>query len=214
MTNYWNLLYLGEIYMGTPSSGDQQQFMVVWDTGSGGYLARSSQCTGCEGDKFETDDSTTFAWKSPADYDSTTYMDGTSLSGQLAYDRVCPTDNDDSCADDFKFVAISSASGLRDYEDGIIGLWSGNRDSYTNEEEMIMHKMFDDSTIDEKVFSFYLTDLASSSYIDFGTPNTAAMTDEADIIYIPIIDDDYWWTAKVQGLRWGTEMNDDTEYMI
>lgn len=38
MTNYWNLLYLGEIYMGS----DMQEFMVVWDTGSGGYLARSS----------------------------------------------------------------------------------------------------------------------------------------------------------------------------
>ena len=81
MTNYWNLLYLGEIYMGTPASGDQQQFMVVWDTGSGGYLARSDQCTGCEGDKFQTGDSSTFAWKSPADFDAVEYMDGTSLSG-------------------------------------------------------------------------------------------------------------------------------------
>ena len=154
MTNYWNLLYLGEIYMGS----DMQGFMVVWDTGSGGYLARSSQCTSCSGDKFITDDSTTFAWKDPAEYDTVTYMDGTSLYGQFAYDRVCPTTDTNSCADDFLFVAISSASGLRDYEDGIIGLWSGNY-SAANQDEMIMNKMFDDSTIDEKVFSFYLTDL-------------------------------------------------------
>ena len=68
MTNYWNLLYLGEIYMGTP----MQDFMVVWDTGSGGYLARSSECvsSGCDGKKFETGDSSTFNWVSPADYDS------------------------------------------------------------------------------------------------------------------------------------------------
>lgn len=171
--------------------------MVVWDTGSGGYLSRGSLCSGCDGDKFQIDDSTTFAWKSPDEYDSVTYMDGTSLYGQLAYDRVCPTTNDDSCADDFLFVAISSASGLRDYEDGIIGLWSGNSDSYTNEEEMIMNKMFTDSTIDEKVFSFYLTDLSESSYIDFGTPNTAVMSDVNDIIYIDIIDNDIWWTAKM-----------------
>jgi len=33
---------------------NSQKFMVVWDTGSGGYLARSSDCTssGCDGDKF------------------------------------------------------------------------------------------------------------------------------------------------------------------
>ena len=55
--------------------------MVVWDTGSGGYLARSSECSACEGSKFEVEDSTTFAWKDPADYDSVEYMDGTALSG-------------------------------------------------------------------------------------------------------------------------------------
>ena len=140
-------------------------------------------------------------------------MDGTSLYGQFAYDRVCPTTDTNSCADDFLFVAISSASGLRDYEDGIIGLWSGNY-SAANQDEMIMNKMFDDSTIDEKVFSFYLTDLANDSYIDFGTPNTAVMSDPADIIWIPIEDNDYWWTAKVQGLRWGSLMNDSAEYML
>ena len=131
----------------------------------------------------------------------------------MAYDRVCPTSDDDSCADDFLFVAISESSGLREYEDGIIGLWSGNK-SAAVQEEMIMNKMFTDSTIDEKVFSFYLTDLDNSSYIDFGTPNTAVMSDEADIIYIDIEDEDYWWSAKVQGLRWGSQMNDDTEYSI
>lgn len=59
MTNLWNLLYLGEIYMGTP----MQQLYVVWDTGSGGHLIRSSDCTDastCEGDKFIREDSSTF----------------------------------------------------------------------------------------------------------------------------------------------------------
>ena len=79
---------------------------------------------------------------------------------------------------------------------------------------MIMNKMLTDSTITEKVFSFYLTDLDGSSYIDFGTPNTSVMSDPSDIIYIDIIDDDVWWTAKIEGLRWGSNMNDSTEYMI
>ena len=51
---------------------------------------------------------------------------------------------------------------------------------------MIMHKMYSDSTIDEKVFSFYLTDLTGSSFIDFGTPNTSLMSDPANIVYIDI----------------------------
>ena len=77
-----------------------------------------------------------------------------------------------------------------------------------------MYKMFADSTIDENVFSFYLTDQLGSSYIDFGTPNTAVMSDPADIVYIDIDDDNIWWTAPIQGMRWGSSMNDDTEYAI
>lgn len=80
MENYWNLLYLGEIYLGTPLQG----FMVVWDTGSGGLLLRTTDCTDvddCEGDKFDIDASSTFSYNSPATYDRTTYMDGTSLYG-------------------------------------------------------------------------------------------------------------------------------------
>ena len=77
-----------------------------------------------------------------------------------------------------------------------------------------MNKMIDDSTIDQKVFSFYLTDLQGSSYIDFGTPNTAVMSDVNDIIYIDIIDDDAWWTNYVEGIRFGDLMNDVTEYAL
>ena len=60
---------------------------------------------------------------------------------------------------------------------------------------MIMNKMFSDSTIDEKVFSFYLTGESGSSYIDFGTPNTAVMSDPSSILYIDIQDENRWWTA-------------------
>ena len=49
LTNYYNLNYLGELYMGS----DQQKFTVVWDTGSGSLLLESSLCTdGCSGDVF------------------------------------------------------------------------------------------------------------------------------------------------------------------
>ena len=43
LTNYFNLNYLGELYMGS----NEQKFMVVWDTGSGSLLLKSSLCSGC-----------------------------------------------------------------------------------------------------------------------------------------------------------------------
>ena len=103
--------------------------------------------------------SSTFSYKSPASYDTVTYMDSTSLYGQHAYDRVCPVSDTNSCANNFQFVALSSTTGLKDYEDGIIGMWSGNKAS-ADTAEMYMMKVYPDSTITERTFSFYLTNLS------------------------------------------------------
>ena len=73
LTNYSNLNYLGELYMGS----DQQKFMVVWDTGSGSLLLESNLCSNCSGDVFQISQSSSFAYKSPEEYDTTTYLDGT-----------------------------------------------------------------------------------------------------------------------------------------
>lgn len=159
LTNYFNLNYLGEVYVGS----GQEKFMVVWDTGSGAFLLESSACSGCNGDTFTIADSTSFAYKSPAEYDTVTYLDGTSLSGQVATDKICPTTGDaNSCGNTAQFVALTAQNGLGDHEDGILGLWSGNVSSYisgTGDEEMFMKHMKADSDITEETFSFYMTGL-------------------------------------------------------
>lgn len=40
------------------------------------------------------------------------------------------------------------------------------------------------------------------------------MSDPASIIWIDIKSNDAWWTAPLTGLRWGSQMNDSTEYAI
>jgi hypothetical protein len=51
------------------------------------------------------------------------------------------------------------------------------------------------STITEAIVSFYLTDKHGSSFIDFGTPNPAAMRggDISKIVYIDTEQDAYKW---------------------
>lgn len=127
-------------------------------------------------------------------------MDGTSLKGKHAYDRVCPSTTETSCANDFRFVAITKQDGLSSNEDGILGMWSGNVSGYDTT-EMFMYKMAADSDIDANIFSFYLTGEDSQSYIDFGTPNAAVSTDAP--IYIDIDDENEWFTADITGFRWG-----------
>ena len=88
--------------MGTPNDGgSQQSFNVVWDTGSGAYLARSTLCSSCTGTKFDMSRSSTFAYKSPPSSDEVEYMDGTKLEGIHATDKVCATSDSNSCANNF-----------------------------------------------------------------------------------------------------------------
>jgi hypothetical protein len=79
---------------------------------------------------------------------------------------------------------------------------------------MLMPGLFADSTITENIFSFYMTGLDGASYIDFGTVDSSIVVNDADVVWIDIEDDDYWWTSSVTGFRWGPEWSDDTEYAI
>lgn len=85
-------------------------------------------------------------------------MDGTMLQGDWGTDRVCPTADTGSCATDFKFVVIDVADGLASYEDGIIGLWSGNTAS-ADKSVMIVPEMVRTNAIAAKAFSFHLSGL-------------------------------------------------------
>ena len=110
MTNVYNVIYLGEIYIGTP----KQKLDVIYDTGSGHFLARSTYCTTCleTGTKFYYAHSSTWTKESPSSVKSVKYLDGTLLSGYFGTDNVCPTTASGSCANSFKFAAIYEASGL------------------------------------------------------------------------------------------------------
>ena len=82
-------------------------------------------------------------------------------------------------------MALTQADGLADYEDGILGMWSGNRIGYSNT-EMLMTGLFADNAISENVFSFYLTGLSGTSYIDFGPIDTSLVTDTSQILWMDI----------------------------
>ena len=132
-SNSYNLMYEGPVFLGS----DEQEFDVVWDTGSGTLLVKSEACSDCAGTTYSYTSSTSHTFNSPAAYDRVSYLDGTSLYGQLGTDKACPVSGQaGACASAFQFVAISDASGLAD-SDGILGLWSGNKSGY-DKTEMIM----------------------------------------------------------------------------
>ena len=74
-TNNENLSYRGDVYLGTPNDGgSQQSSKVIWDTGSGALLVRSTLCSTCTGNKFDVTRSSTLTYTSS--YDSVSYLGG------------------------------------------------------------------------------------------------------------------------------------------
>ena len=57
-----------------------------------------------------------------------------------------------------------------------------------------------------------LTGLEGESYIDFGAPNTSAMSNPRDLVYLDIEYNSEWWTSSITGFKWDVE--DATEFKI
>jgi len=76
---------------------------------------------------------------------------------------------------------------------------------------MFILEMAIDNAITEKKFSWYMSGLSGSTYIDFGAPNTAVY-DASNLIKMSIKSDNYHWTNTITGIRWKTNSNDKTEY--
>lgn len=131
---------------------------------------------------FDVDASSTFNYVSPARYKRESYYDGTVLEGRVGTDIVCVTLDSESCAE-HEFVALDYTYNLSSYEDGILGMWSGRGQDV---DELWMYSMIGDTSIVSNTFSFFLTGKDGASYIDFGEPDTAAMSDPNDLIYIDV----------------------------
>jgi len=105
MRNNLNYSYFGEVYLGS----DLQKLLVIWDTGSGNFLVRSSMCTNCNSNReYEPwfDIETTESIVVTDVEDSTTYISGDTLAGVQVFDDVCPIADINTCARGFRFVAI------------------------------------------------------------------------------------------------------------
>lgn len=100
--------------------------------------------------------------------------------------------------------------------EGILGMWSGNFPDY-DKSEMLMPGLCDDTLLTDCSFSWYLTGVSGTSYIDFGTPDSSIVTDPSESAWIDIAESP-WWSSTVKGFRWGpnTEWGnkDKNEYAI
>ena len=73
---------------------------LLYHTGSVKLVVGVKDCVGCLGSLYDTSSSTNFKWLSDTTT-TETYYDGTSYTGKLATDQICPTNSLTTCMKSF-----------------------------------------------------------------------------------------------------------------
>jgi len=195
---YENKVYTGPLYFGSQQEGVQ----VVYDTGSDWLTVESAQCRSCFGENFNEKKSE--SWK-PADHskiEEVEYLSGT-IEGVTGTDKVCLS-NDQNCANDFEFFLIDYNQLLPPDMDGVLGMCArGKVDDHENGPDYVDALKAAD-VITDTTFSFSLSKENEQSYVDFGSPRDAAMSDPDDLKYLQL-EDHFFWLGKFAGVRFGEE---------
>lgn len=122
-----------------------------------------------------------------------------SSSGFYATDTVCLTNSSTTCTTNFNIFIMMSQSGMPSNIAAISGLAT---DSLGNGPNLIK-SMKTSGIITNSVFSFYLEGMTTTSYLDIGIIDNTAMKDSSNLYMIPILTNNYWWAANVEGIRFG-----------
>ena len=101
--NHYDLQYTAKVHIGTPI----QTLNVIWDTGSSKFLIETNNCKNRIAKYFDTRKSQSYNKVVPNQEAASQYADGTWLKGFYATERVCVTDSESSCANEFQFVALT-----------------------------------------------------------------------------------------------------------
>lgn len=152
LVNTSGSMWTGPIYMGGNTLMD-----VVFDTGSDWLVVEGSDCSNCEGNKYNIADSTGNPQQVNASQSQRNYGSA-SLTGYEYKDTVCVKLG--TCLSNFEFFLIDSQTGISEPIDGILGL-SRNAPFYiaqNNENTsgpLLTEHLFDAGQITADKFSFY-----------------------------------------------------------
>ena len=214
LVNTLNLRYTGSVFMGNDLIEIDD---IVFDTGSSWLVLETVDCTDCT-EVYDFSDQTTYT--EVGDEIDVAYADGTTMDGVTATDDVCLTADSTDCVNSYKFMNAQTA-GLPDYLNGILGMAADPEalawyDPLTA--KSWVQELYDANVIDADSFSVAMRhmDDSNGSYIDYGTPDTTAMTDEDDLVWVDVYEDSvygkFWWQALVQGIRLRPQVDGSTDY--
>ena len=129
----------------------------------------------------------------------------TYTQGYEVYDSVCILDEPDACLPRFKWFASNYVEGMDDIY-GIIGMATGFHSG--SGPNMIM-SLYEGGVISEPVFGWYLSDMSDESYVDIGFLSAESIREGEELVWLPVVEDDFWWTNFVTAIKF-----DDEEFAL
>ena len=214
LVNTSNLRYTGSVYMGNDLIEVDD---IVFDTGSSWFVLETSDCTDCT-ETYDYTAQTTYT--EVGESIDVAYADGTTVDGVTATDDVCLSADATDCVNAYKWMNAQTY-GLPVYLNGILGM-AADPEALSWHDPLTakswVQELYAAGVIDADSFSVAMRDENDSdgSYIDYGTPDSTAMTDSADLVWIDVYDDSvygqFWWQALLQGIRLRPQVDSSTDY--
>ena len=161
LSNYKDVQYIGDIYIGTPST----QLSVIFDTGSNVLWVPSSDCINCikKANRYNSKLSSTSRETNITK--SINYAIGF-VEGNLCYDTVSLNQNKNFKVNDLLFLNVNDEQNLTGtVGDGVFGLGIYNED---NPQISFIDSLYNQKQINEPAFSFYLMGVKNISKLYIG----------------------------------------------
>lgn len=83
--------------------------------------------------------------------------------------------------------------------DGIAGMSTGMGD--LSEGPLVIQELYGAGKIAEPVFGFYLSGPDKQSYLDIGYFSNEAMRDPNELVWLPVLNSNFWWSNEVTGIK-------------
>lgn len=203
ITNYFNIQYYGDIYIGS----NYQEMSVIFDTGSNILWVSSKDCSQCRNftAKYSPEESTTF--KDLKTKKNITYaigfVDGSYVQddvyiGQRIIQGTRPSYL--MAAKEFKFLVVNYESQLEGtIADGVLGLGFEFEGDTRNS---FIYTLYEQGQIKKPQFSFYLTDskIDSRLYIGDISENTALESIFSQMSSCDVKEKSHYWQCGIQSI--------------
>ena len=191
-----------EIFVGESDSRQN----VLFDTGSDWLVLEGRDCKNCKDNKYDPNTSKSFVKGNEIEkyISSGTFMNVSALRVQ---DQIC-LKSFSLCVDPVNFLLVTEQNGINAGIDGIMGMAPGYKprgdklpvDFKTG--PLFLNYLREAEHITEKSFSTRFTGQPGNNFVDFGPYNPKEMSDEADLVKIPV-NKDFFYSAIPSGVRFG-----------